>query len=136
MADHPTTPDLPRGGTERLLVVEDDPSVAEVARRLLTRAGYTVQVLRDAESAITALEHETFDLLVSDVVMPGMGGRDLAQELRRRRADVRILFISGYLDIDASRLALDRRTRLLHKPFSPEALLDAVQSMLAGGVPA
>jgi len=121
-----------------ILLVEDDPSVRHLATRVLERTGYTVRAARDAYEALTLTDATCsgIDLVVSDVVMPGMGGRELSQELRRRRADVRILFISGYLDIDASRLALDRRTRLLHKPFSPEALLDAVQSMLAGVVTA
>ncbi|MFN8666544.1 MAG: PAS domain S-box protein [Gemmatimonadaceae bacterium] len=128
----------PSSAAQVILLVEDDPSVRHLATRVLERTGYSVRAARDAYEALTLIDGSCsgIDLVVSDVVMPGMGGRDLAQELRRRRADVRILFISGYLDIDASRLALDRRTRLLHKPFSPEALLDAVQSMLAGGVPA
>ncbi|MCC6930835.1 MAG: PAS domain S-box protein [Gemmatimonadaceae bacterium] len=122
------------GAAQVILLVEDDPSVRHLVTRVLERTGYAVRAARDAYEALTLMDATCsgIDLVVSDVVMPGMGGRELAQELRRRRADVRILFISGYLDIDSSRLALDRRTRLLHKPFSTEALLDAVQSMLAG----
>ena len=121
-----------------ILLVEDDPAVRHLATRVLERAGYSVRAAQDAYEALSLTDATCsgIDLVVSDVVMPGMGGRDLGQELRRRRANLRLLFISGYLDIDASRLALDRRTRLLHKPFSPEALVEAVQSMLAVPVPA
>lgn len=124
--------------TATILLVEDDPAVRHLATRVLERAGYTVRAAQDAYEALSLTDATCsgIDLVVSDVVMPGMGGRDLGQELRRRRANLRILFISGYLDLDGSKLSLDRRTRLLHKPFSPEALLDAVQSMLALPVPA
>ncbi len=124
--------------TATILLVEDDPAVRHLTTRVLERAGYTVRAAQDAYEALSLTDATCsgIDLVVSDVVMPGMGGRDLGQELRRRRANVRILFISGYLDLDGSKLSLDRRTRLLHKPFSPEALLDAVQSMLALPVPA
>lgn len=131
VADHPTTPDLPRGGTERLLVVEDDPSVAEVARRLLTRAGYSVQVLRDAESAITALEHETFDLLVSDVVMPGMSGAALAQEARRLYPHLPVLLMSGYPDDDLVAHQIARQSvSFLAKPFTQTTLLTTIRTLL------
>ncbi|MBK7833344.1 MAG: PAS domain S-box protein [Gemmatimonadetes bacterium] len=126
------------GNSATILLVEDDPAVRHLATRVLERAGYSVRAAQDAYEALSLTDATCsgIDLVVSDVVMPGMGGRDLGQELRRRRANLRLLFISGYLDIDASRLALDRRTRLLHKPFSPEALVEAVQSMLAVPVPA
>jgi signal transduction histidine kinase/BarA-like signal transduction histidine kinase len=122
---------LPRGGTERLLVVEDDASVAEVARRLLTRAGYEVQVLRDAESAIMALDGASYDLLLSDVVMPGMSGAALAQEARKRHPGLRVLLMSGYPDDDLVAHELARQeVSFLAKPFSQVSLLAAVRALL------
>ena len=111
--------------------MEDDPSVAEVARRLLTRAGYTVQVLRDAESAITALEHETFDLLVSDVVMPGMSGAALAQEARRLYPHLPVLLMSGYPDDDLVAHQIARQSvSFLAKPFTQTTLLTTIRTLL------
>ncbi|MBY0491719.1 MAG: response regulator [Gemmatimonadaceae bacterium] len=125
------SPEMPRGGTERLLLVEDDPSVAEVARRLLTRAGYTVRVLRDAESALMALEGESFDLLLSDVVMPGMSGAALAQEARRRHPALRVLLMSGYPDDDLVAHEIARQeVSFLAKPFSQASLLSTVRTLL------
>lgn len=120
------------GPRATLLLVEDDTAVRQLTRRLLERRGYTVHTASDAYQALTMIEQklDEIDLVVSDVIMPGIGGRDLMTELRRRRPELRVLFISGYLDIDATRLGLDRRTRLLLKPFTQDALLSIVQQML------
>ncbi|MCC6316123.1 MAG: response regulator [Gemmatimonadaceae bacterium] len=116
----------------RVLLVEDDPAVRALTRRMLREAGYTVQEASDAYEALGLVGADCagFDLVVTDVIMPGMGGRDLAAELRRRRPDMRILFMSGYLDIDLPSLGLDGRTRLLSKPFTRASLLRDVSEMV------
>ena len=130
----------PPGGTllrreASVLLVEDDAAVRALTKRMLSEAGYTVREAADAYEALTMVGPECagIDLVVSDVIMPGMGGRDLANELRARRADLRILFISGYLDIDLQRLGLDRQTQLLPKPFTREALLRGIAELLDVG---
>ena len=132
-----TDADAP-GSRHTILLVEDDPGVRQLTTRLLGRAGYTVRTAADAYEALTLADAACsgIDLVISDVVMPGMGGRELSLELRRRRPDLRLLFISGYLDVDGVRLGLDRRTRLLHKPFSQDGLLATVRELLALPVPA
>ena len=116
---------------EKLLLVEDDASVAEVARRLLTRAGYDVSVMRNAESALEALEQHTYDLLLSDVVMPGMSGAALVQEAKRRHTSLRVVLMSGYPDDDlvAHEIAA-QRVAFLAKPFSQTSLLTMVRDVL------
>ena len=115
-----------------VLLVEDDAAVRTLTKRMLQDAGYAVREAADAYDALTMVGAECtgVDLVVSDVIMPGMGGRDLASELRARRPDVLILFMSGYLDIDLQKLGLDRRTRLLSKPFTRESLLRHVAQLL------
>ena len=122
---------VPAGGSERLLLVEDDASVAEVARRLLKRAGYDVTVMRDAESALDTLAVQSFDLLLSDVVMPGMSGAALAQVVRQRYPSLRVVLMSGYPDDDlvANEIA-QHHVAFLAKPFSQSTLLSAVRDML------
>ena len=122
-------------GTGALLVVEDDPQVRAVTVRTLARAGYSVQLATSGPEALVYLrEHPSnpLDLLVTDVVMPGMSGTDLAAEVVRQRPGVRVLFLSGYSpEFLAERNGLADATRLLQKPFTPEALLARVRQALA-----
>ncbi|MGQ0767188.1 MAG: PAS domain S-box protein [Gemmatimonadota bacterium] len=115
-----------------ILLVEDDAAVRTLTKRILREAGYEVREAADAYQALSIVGPECagVDLVVTDVIMPGMGGRDLARELRTRRGDVRILYMSGYLDIDLPKLGLDETTQLLPKPFSRDVFLNRVNSIL------
>ncbi|HEX6434305.1 MAG TPA: response regulator, partial [Gemmatimonadales bacterium] len=137
MAEAPAEPALSgkvRGAGEQILVVEDDPQVRSIARRALQEAGYAVY------EAITGLAASNFiashpgmiDLVVSDVVMPGVNGRELADLLRVTNPDLPILFMSGYpgTDIERRGLKVDQAT-FLAKPFTPEELVAAVTAVLA-----
>jgi PAS domain S-box-containing protein len=124
-----------RGGGEQILVVEDDPHVRAIARRALQEAGYTVY------EAITGLAASNFlnshprliDVVVSDVVMPGVNGRELADQLRVTHPDLPILFMSGYPGIDIERRGLRiEQATFIEKPFTPDALVLAVNGVLAG----
>jgi len=122
----------PVRGTETILLVEDDPSVLLLARTCLSRCGYHVL---EAPNGVDALrvwrEHDgQVDLLLTDMVMPaGMSGRDLAEQLRLARPDLRVLYSSGYSQElqDVGRLSIDA---LLPKPYDPRALLQAVRRRL------
>ncbi|MBL8983807.1 MAG: response regulator [Gemmatimonadetes bacterium] len=118
------------GGT--VLLVEDDAAVRGLTQRMLKDAGLVVRAASDAYEALTLAGPacDAIDAVVTDVIMPGLGGRDLVRELRSRRPDLRVLYISGYLDIDVQRLGLDDRTRLLTKPFAREALLRQLAALL------
>jgi hypothetical protein len=114
------------GGTETILLVEDEAPVRELVRRVLESAGYVVlsaELPSEAERLLDENPH--VDLLLTDVVMPEMSGYDLAVRVSERRPNVRRLFISGY----APRVQLVEGP-LLKKPFAPEELARAVRGAL------
>lgn len=122
--------DPPRG-SERILLAEDEPAVAAIGQRLLTSAGYSVVTARNADEALTHLSAQAFDLLITDVVMPGRSGAELAREAVQRHGPMRILYVSGYADDDA--LIKDiaaMQVAFLGKPFSRTSLLHKVREML------
>jgi len=119
-------------GNETILLVEDQSEVRSVARETLTRHGYTVIATASADEALAAApSHPTIDLLLTDVVMPGMGGSELARRFRRDRAELPVLFMSGYPagNIDQPG-APDRQSPLIQKPFAGQALLRKVRQVL------
>jgi PAS domain S-box-containing protein len=124
----------PMSGT--VLLVEDDAGVREVAARALRTGGYRVLAAGGASEAmeLAARAPGPVDILVTDVVMPGVNGRTLADELRRRRPGMRVLFVSGYADdIIGRHGVLDAGVEFLPKPFTPAALLERVGAVLRGG---
>ena len=115
-----------------ILVVEDQPGVRAMVRRSLERAGYRVL---EAEHGLDALDvcarEPEIDLMVTDMVMPVMGGRELGQKVREEHPNIRILFMSGYAAPDGLEPAvLAEDTRLIEKPFGPEALQRKVREVL------
>ncbi|MHB8958737.1 MAG: PAS domain-containing hybrid sensor histidine kinase/response regulator [Candidatus Limnocylindrales bacterium] len=124
---------LPAGGTERILLVEDDVLVRALATAVLRRAGYALTVRSDPRDALD-LEPSSFDMLVTDVVMPGLGGPALASKLRDRRPDLRVVFMTGFAERDAAdQVAQLTAEPLLLKPFTPVALMTAVRQALDRG---
>jgi two-component system, cell cycle sensor histidine kinase and response regulator CckA len=115
-----------------ILVVEDDEAVRELAARVLRRAGHRVLVAASGEEALAEAERGTgFDLLVADIVMPGMSGTELAERLRRQRPDLPILFTSGNAAgafQDATELLRD--SSFMEKPYDPAALAARVRELL------
>jgi CheY-like chemotaxis protein len=120
-------------GTETVLVAEDDPLLLPLARDVLKRLGYTVLEARTpADAMAVAQAHKGINhLLVSDVVMPGESGLQLARRLLEVRPNLRVLYISGYSDEAIVRHGLlDPGTIFLQKPFSPAALARKVRELL------
>jgi two-component system cell cycle sensor histidine kinase/response regulator CckA len=120
-------------GTETVLVVEDEEGVRHVLRRLLARYGYRVLEARHGRDALLEAERwdGPIDLLLTDVVMPEMGGPDLAQQLRARRPGLKVLFVSGYTNEEILRRGLlDPDSVLVPKPFSSDELVQAVRELL------
>jgi len=116
---------IPRGGSETILLVEDEGSVRNLARAALAKAGYTVLAASGAEEALTiARGHRgPIHLLLSDMVLPGLSGRRLAQELVTFRPETAILFMSGYPDgALAEGGSPETAAGFLQKPFTPETL--------------
>ncbi len=120
-------------GSETVLVAEDDPLVRGVIVRTLRQAGYGVIEARSGAEALALAERESsaVDLVITDVVMPGLNGRALVEELSRRRPGVRALYVSGYSDdVVSHHGVLDPGLELLPKPFTPPALLERVRRVL------
>jgi PAS domain S-box-containing protein len=122
-----------RSGNETILVVEDEDAVRELARRALSAAGYRVQVARDADEAIELCRggRLSVDLLLTDVVMPGMDGRQLAERLARDLPEMAVLYTSGYTDnAIVHHGVLDPDTSFIPKPFSIADLTRRVREVL------
>ncbi len=131
----PAEPVSTGGNGETLLVVEDEAALRDVAGRILAGAGYRVLAADGGHQALelAALHDGTIDLLLSDVMMPGMLGKELAERLVDARPDTRVLYMSGYArPVLASQGTLDPGVALLEKPFTAEALLSAVRKRLDG----
>ncbi len=128
-----------RAGTETVLVVEDDRSVREFMARVLRENGHTVLDCGDPEESLSLAEQHAgrIDLLVTDVVMPGMNGPELAKRLAAAGLTTPVLYVSGYADPDIGRsIAGAAVTDFLSKPFGPEALLAKVRQLLDEANPA
>ncbi len=120
-------------GTETVLVVEDEDAVRSLARATLTRRGYRVVTAANGGEALLVCEQhkDRIDLMVTDVIMPGLNGRDLARRLAPLRPDMRVLFVSGYADQAVVRHGeLEPGIAYLEKPFAPLALAQKVRDVL------
>ena len=123
----------PLSGSERILLVEDAEPLRKLAQRFLEMGGFRVVSAGSGEEALqVAADHPgTFDLLLTDVVMPGMNGRALAERLLPREPGMKVLYMSGYTDsFIAGHGVLEKGLHLLHKPFTDEVLLRKVREVL------
>ncbi len=120
-------------GTETILLVEDSASLRDVTKEFLQIAGYNVVEAKDGKDAlrVARMHEERIHLLLTDVVMPGMGGRELANEIKQIHPETRILFMSGYTsNAIVHRGVLDEELSLLTKPFTRSGLTQKVREML------
>jgi two-component system, cell cycle sensor histidine kinase and response regulator CckA len=121
------------GGNETLLLAEDDDGVRDLTGQFLKRAGYAVIEARDGQEAVDIFRQtpDTIDLLLLDVVMPRLGGREAFASVRQIKSDVATVFFSGYdkgsLHTD---FVLDDGVKLIQKPCTPRALLETVRAVL------
>jgi PAS domain S-box-containing protein len=132
-------PDRPTGrvprGEETILLVEDDPAVRAVAQRILKAQGYTVIETEGPNEALRTVEDTTQDIhmVLTDVIMPGMSGRECFERLLELRPGLRVLYMSGYTETAiTSRGVLDEGTHFIQKPFSVERLALMVREVLDG----
>jgi CheY-like chemotaxis protein len=133
-----STPQERLDGSETILVVDDDPGVLRVTSASLRRFGYVVIEARSGEQALAASRRETgvIHLLVTDVVMPGMSGRALADAVLRERPTTRVLFVSGYPDgTIAHHGVVHEGVALLSKPYERAELARRVRTLLDGIIP-
>ncbi len=125
-----------RGGGEHILVVEDEDAVRELLESMLTGLGYRVTPAANGGEALLLVEEKGLnpDLVITDVVMPQMSGRALADRLRRAQPDLKVLFMSGYTDnVIAHHGVLDPGTPFIQKPFSIGDMAAKVQALLRMG---
>jgi CheY-like chemotaxis protein len=126
-------PRLATQGTETLLLVEDEEKVLAIARRMLEGQGYRVLAASGAANALALADGfaEPIDLLITDVIMPEVSGRQLAEALLQRRPQTRVLYVSGYTDNTISHHGvLDGNVAFLQKPFSQQSLAAKVRQVL------
>jgi CheY-like chemotaxis protein len=119
---------------ETVLLVEDEDLVRKVVARILERAGYRVLVAGSGDEAIGLCEHmpTPIDVLLTDVVMPGVGGRELAARMSERFPALKVLFMTGYTDDEFLRRGiLDSGQTIMVKPFSPADLLRKLREILS-----
>lgn len=127
-----------RGSGEEVVVVEDEPAVRTMVTRILTNNGYRVTQFANPRAALAHCLDETkpIDLLLTDIVMPELSGDELAAALRKSRANIPVLFMSGYSDAIISRQKVrPDNSDLIEKPFTSAQLLDAVASSIASRAP-
>ncbi len=122
------------GDGERILIVDDDPMILQFVSRTLERAGYRVQAVASGEAGLEAYQqqhNDPFRLVLTDVLMPGLSGVDLAHRLLNREPSIRIVFMSGQVSLEiVQRTLRDTSFEVLHKPFRPEGLLRTVRAAL------
>jgi PAS domain S-box-containing protein len=121
----------PPRGHERILIVEDEEAVRKIAAKILERMGYEVIVAQDGMEALRLLAQEPVALVMTDVVMPKMGGVALMKALRERGIDAKVLFVSGYAEDTVALQSIGGEARaFLQKPFSPAVLAGKVRDIL------
>lgn len=133
--DAPRPVALPVGGNERILVVEDDDAVRRMTREFLTINGYEVVEVRSAAEAIRCMESQgdTIDLVLTDVVMPGMKGGELVERLVQHHSNLKVLYMSAYTEGDAINFGmLSPGMAFIEKPFSPDELAGKIRAVLTG----
>ncbi|HTY86722.1 MAG TPA: PAS domain S-box protein [Candidatus Acidoferrum sp.] len=134
-------PEAPAGlphGTETVLLAEDEPSLRRLMARVLRMQGYTILEAADGNEALSLAQAngQKIQLLVTDVIMPGLSGKMLAEWLTQVNRDVKVLFISGYINNAAVRGAMSQPgTFFLQKPFNPQDLAKKVREALDSGKP-
>jgi signal transduction histidine kinase/DNA-binding NarL/FixJ family response regulator len=131
-----TTGAIRTRGARLVLVAEDEDAVRGLMVRILARAGYDVIAAVNGIDALARIagREESLDLLLTDMIMPELGGRELAESLRGRRPSLPVLFMSGYADaeIDGGAVRGDPRATFLQKPFNPATLIEHIENLLDG----
>jgi CheY-like chemotaxis protein len=133
--DHSDTSQAESGASETILLVEDDQPVRTLSSTILEKQGYRVLEAETGDEALRVVyEHQgPIDLILTDVVMPGMNGREMCTKVTQQHPDVKVLFMSGYTDdVIVHHGILDQGIHFIQKPFSIQALAGKVREILEG----
>jgi CheY-like chemotaxis protein len=123
------------GGKETILLVEDEPIVRDYANKLLKRLGYNVFSCAGGQEALMVINEQSceFNLLMTDVVMPGMNGRELAEKVKAECKEIKVLFTSGYTeDVVVHHGVLEAGLNFIGKPYTPQMLAQKIRRALDG----
>lgn len=125
-------PPVTVSSTQRILLVEDDTAIRELTQDVLSESGYEITAVGDAETAVDALATaDSFDLLISDIRLPGMNGCELARHAMTQDPALRVLLVTGYSGLRAGDPQfVPRDIPLLRKPFTLQELLQSVHSTI------
>ena len=116
----------------RILLAEDDPSMRGFLARTLSKAGHVVVAVPDGDEAVSSLAENDYDLLLADIVMPGVDGIDLAKRVNEEKPDIKVMLITGFAAVELkAKSILDPSARVLSKPFHLRAIVDEVDKLLA-----
>jgi PAS domain S-box-containing protein len=129
------TPEPMPKGTENILIVDDEKAIVDLVAATLKPLGYKITATTDSREAVTLHQEtkEKFDLLLTDVIMPEMNGRQLAETLSTKQPDLKVIYMSGYTDDIIKRHSImEQGFELIHKPLLPRALADKLREMLDG----
>lgn len=127
--------EIAQGQGEVVLLVEDEPAILELGQKMISRLGYTVIGLDSPAAAQKLVEagETPIDLLITDVVLPGMNGRDLAEKLLAQRPQMKVVFMSGYTaDVISDRGVLNEGVDFIQKPFTQRAMAEKIHTVLSG----
>jgi len=122
-----------RGGPETIMVVEDDAMIMKVIKQVLTGSGYNVLSAGDGKEALNLADQykDAIHMLLTDIIMPCMGGRELADQVKKTRPDIKILYMSGYTDDAIVRHGmLEKGLSFIQKPFASDSLKKKVREVL------
>jgi len=125
---------VPKDGRYHILVVDDEPLVAEALVGILRLENHDVAAAPDGSSALDAFRQTAFDIVLLDIGMPGMNGYRVAEEMKRLRPQVPVVLVTGWgEEIDHQRVKAARVERVIGKPFRPRELLEIVEGLLELG---
>jgi len=114
----------------RILIVDDEISIRSLLSRVFTRAGHEVRTASCAHEAMELCGSEHFDVLISDVLMPGMNGHELVNWVVRNRPSIQCVLMTGFDDVDCSMCPFELRCRVLAKPFNPKDVVSLIERIL------
>ncbi len=124
---------IPEGNKELVLIVEDDPSISDLSGKMIQKMGYRVMLAESADKAIVMIEDEGLrpELVISDVVMPGLSGLELAAIIRYKHPEMKVILMSGYTEqVIMKHGEMDPNIPFLHKPFTRQELQDRITQVM------